>query len=425
MPVYAQVDAGVIGGVPFNHFILDNRAGGRGSYSEVISAPRRYTVGPVVEFRLRGPIGFEAGALYKRFGFDSASWTGIPIGPIIYVNSYTTGNSLEFPLLAKAHLRLVPGVNWFVSGGVSLRRLFGITETGQRISRPIVPQQGQVEVTNYQTSSPEGLSRRTSVGVTLGAGLEFRTGPLRLSPGVRLTRWDTERTSSMPATSRLAQTQTEVLVSVAYAGGRTDEAASLPCCIEVGLLAGVPLLPTYEVQLAQVTPAMFVDAPTRRFAAGALVEWRFHSRLSLEGSFLVRRFGYMETTIYPGFSYSESIAGHLWEVPLLFKWRAARIRSFTFVTGGGAAFRRVSNVDQVTHWAGMAPNVNPNPYITKDTPLGVALSGGVEFRAGAIRLRPELRYLRFERPMYVSSIAMGRQDSLHLLLGAAWITGRR
>ncbi|MCW5978685.1 MAG: PorT family protein [Bryobacteraceae bacterium] len=421
----AQTDVGIAGGIPLTDFILDNRGGGRTGFSMVTSAPRRYTVGPFVEFRVRGPISVEAGALYKRFGFDSASSGGIPAGPLFSANSFTTGNSLEFPILAKAHLRLFPKANAYVSAGPSIRRLFAITETGQRAERPLFPP-GADQVIEYRTGSPEGMNRRTSIGAAVGAGLAFRAGPLRISPGFRLTRWDTERTSSMPATSRLARTQAEALLSVAGVIGdeREPPPGRIPCCFEAGILAGAPLLRAYDVLLPQSEILTTIDAPTRRFAAGAFLDWRFHRQLSLEGSFLARRFGHAETTYFPGTTFRASLAGYSWEVPLLLKWRTARVRSATLVIGGGAALRRASSAGFLFTSGGTSSSADAS-FITSRSALGPAVSGGVEFRAGTLRLRPELRYVRFERPLYDFYTVTARQDSLHLLLGVSWAAVRR
>jgi len=213
----AQVDIGVSGGVPLTHFILDARSEGRSfprSSSRVTSSPRRYTLGPFFEVRPWNRLGIEAGVLYKRFGFDlwSEGFTvmgGVP-GPLITVNSTTTGNSVEFPVLAKVRVGLTPGGNLFLGAGPSVRRLFGIRERGERTVRTFLPPES-TETTVYETDSPERFNRRAWLGLAMAAGLEFRAGPLRLAPGIRITRWDT---SSAPAITRLAGTQAEVLLII-------------------------------------------------------------------------------------------------------------------------------------------------------------------------------------------------------------------
>jgi hypothetical protein len=190
--------------------------------------------------------------------------------------------------------------------------------------------------------------------------------------------------------------------------------------VEVGIVAGLSLLATNEVSLDQISPATTIDAPSRRYAAGAFIEWRFHPSLSVEGSFLVRRFGHADITVLPNGSFGESIAASAWEVPFLLKWRPVSIRTGRFVIGAGAAFRRVSNVDWVVHSPGAGPHRLDGSFLGDASPLGVAVSGGIEFRVQAVRLRPELRYLRFERPLYDWAAVKARQDSMHLVVAIGW-----
>jgi hypothetical protein len=369
-PLNGQVEVGVTGGVPLTPFILNTSSGNRVGFSQVTSAPRRYTVGPYLEFHVHGPVGIETGALYKRFGFDTVSTSSFPLGPTTErIVSATTGNSWEFPILAKVHLRFFSRLNGFLSAGPSIRRLTGVTEIGERTMLPTCPPPCAIQTVDYKTDSPVGMDRRTSVGAAFGAGFEFKIGTLRLDPGFRVTRWDSERTSSMAAASRLARTQAEVLLTVAHSvsGERETPPAHIPGCFEFGLLAAVP------------------------FAIGAVLDWRLQPRWSLEGSFLTRPF--RTSTPY------ESVSGYSWEVPLLLKWRAARIRSTNFVVGAGPAILRASNMTK---------------YFTASSAFGAAATGGIEVKAGRVRLRPEIRYDWFDRPLYDFYIVKGRQDSLFL-----------
>ncbi|HEX4592906.1 MAG TPA: hypothetical protein VH157_01460 [Bryobacteraceae bacterium] len=114
---------------------------------------------------------------------------------------------------------------------------------------------------------------------------------------------------------------------------------------------------------------------------GALLYWRFHDRLSLEASFVVRAFGHTDATVAPNISTtSESVSGYSWEVPLL-------------LISGSA--------------------------------IGATVSGGVELKAGQVRLRPELRYSWFERPLYDFCYVKPRQDSFTLIFAVSQITRRR
>ncbi len=415
-PLYAQIEAGVIGGVPFTHFILDQSAGSRTGSSRVTSAPRRYTLGPSIGVGLSGPFSLEASALYKRFGFDTVSTSAPLITSIVTVNSSTKGNSWEFPILAKLRLHFLPGMNAYLSAGPSIRHLSGIRERGVRTERTLVPAASTV-TTSFETSSPTTMNRRTSFGAVFGAGLDFRAGPLRLSPGIRLARWDTERTSNIPAASRLARTQAEAVLRLAYttADRPKPQPAKIPCCLEFGVLAGIPFLSTSEMR-PETLPSSALYAPAHRYTGGALLDWRFHSHLSLEGSFLLRRAGHTETDTFA--QYTTSLTAHSWEIPLLLKWKPVRIGPATVIIGGGPALRRVSHIDWVT--TSLAGSFHSDGSFLNRSALGAAASGGLEFKTGAMRLHPELRYTRFERPLYDFYYIRMRQDSLALLLGVNW-----
>jgi hypothetical protein len=245
------------------------------------------------------------------------------------------------------------------------------------------------------------MDRRTSVGAAFGAGFEFRIGTLRLDPSFRVTRWDSERTSSIGATSRLARTQAEVLLTVAQSvsGGREAPPARIPCCFEFGLLVGVPLLPASDVRSGGLEPNTTLQTPTPRYAVGALLDWRLDARWSLEASFLTRPFGHTEIFSFSNGVSKESVSGYSWEVPLLLKWRAAKIRSTNFVVGAGPPILRASNTSQ---------------YFTATSAVGAAVTGGIELKAGRVRLRPEIRYDWFNRPLYDFYVVKPRQDSLFL-----------
>lgn len=413
--LHAQVDAGAIGGVPLTPFILDTGATSRTGFSRVSSEPRRYTLGPFFEFHPWKHLGIEAGALYKRFGFDSVSSGGPPAGPVETVNATTTGNSLEFPVLAKIRLRFLPGINGFIGAGPSVRRLFGITQRGTRTVRTSFPPPQRTETTGYETDSPEGLNRRTSVGLALGAGIEFRGGPLRLAPGIRVTRWDTERTSNEPSASRLARTQAEVLLSIAYAGGPDASPIRMPGGWGFGLYAGIPLLSRSRTEPLLADPATSIETRGRGVAAGAFIDARLHRRLSVEAGFITGRFGHTERTRFVDSTAVDSLSGYSWEVPLLVKWRAARLRNTPLWIGAGPSLRRASHIDWTSGSDGSSFPLDGS-FLSRSA-LGFTVSGGLVRRAGKIDLRPELRYSRFERPLYDMYLVKGRRDSLHLILG--------
>ncbi len=86
------------------------------------------------------------------------------------------------------------------------------------------------------------------------------------------------------------------------------------------------------------------------------------------------------------------------------------------VVGGGPALRRVSNID----WIGQPSIGDPIRFggsLLSHSDAGFAVSGGLEAGSGAARVRAEVRYLRFEQPLYDLGYLRTRQDSLYVLVG--------
>jgi hypothetical protein len=57
--------------------------------------------------------------------------------------------------------------------------------------------------------------------------------------------------------------------------------------------------------------------------------------------------------------------------------------------------------------------------------LGVAVSGGLDFRARYARVRPEFRYTWFDRPLFDFGYLRTRQNSAHFVLAVAWARSGR
>jgi hypothetical protein len=101
------------------------------------------------------------------------------------------------------------------------------------------------------------------------------------------------------------------------------------------------------------------------------------------------------------------VSGYSWEVPLLLKWRAAKIRSARLVIGAGPALLLASNTTR---------------YFAASSAVGAAVTGGIELKAGRVRLRPEIRYDWFDRPLYDFYVVKGRQDSLFLTFAVSHVS---
>ncbi len=128
----------------------------------------RLAIGPVLELRLPFGLGIETGALYKRF--NQTGQTG-PRGLTVIDQG---AKSWEFPVLGKVRLPGV-GARPYFEGGFSYNRLTDIV-------KPF-----ETAITN-----PKDLLQAVNrPGFVMGAGIEVGSGKLRLQPGLRWTRYNT------------------------------------------------------------------------------------------------------------------------------------------------------------------------------------------------------------------------------------------
>lgn len=170
--------------------------------------------------------------------------------------------------------------------------------------------------------------------------------------------------------------------------------------LRLGLVGGAGLTPDYirtyfpggQIVLPDGTVLTFsevVRQPAGRTAIGGpLLEWSFHSNLSIEGNAIYRRL---------------RLAGVgptvTWQFPILLKYRFPPGQFGLFVEGG-PSLRTTGN-----------RNTNPSH-------IGVSAGAGLDWQAGAVRLSPTLRYTRWARD--VAWTVPSKPDQLELLLA---ITG--
>jgi outer membrane receptor protein involved in Fe transport len=129
------------------------------------SVSKRYVVGPALDIGLPLGFGVEVDALYQREGFQG-----------VFSNGYfgERANSWEFPLLLKYRLP-VPLVKPFAEVGYAPRVIDGSFATNF-----VSPPSTLISSEHFPDSQ----------GLVIGGGIQFATGRLRLSPGVRYTHWN-------------------------------------------------------------------------------------------------------------------------------------------------------------------------------------------------------------------------------------------
>lgn len=159
---------GVRGGVPFTDVVQTVQTGG-----SLSSATDNYVVGPTLGIRLPLGLSVAGDALFTRLSISrnsSGSTAGIS----------ASASSWEFPVLAR--LTLGGGVIApFVGAGVSVRHLSDFGNVGPFLTG---------------SSSNQSIPGSTGVGFVLGGGLQFKLGPLHVSPELRYTHWGSNQLSN-------------------------------------------------------------------------------------------------------------------------------------------------------------------------------------------------------------------------------------
>jgi len=151
VPGYSQLlSFGVRAGVPLSDAYSDANFGDGAESSHLNN---RYIVGPTAEIHFPLRLSFQADVLYCHSGYHTTG-SVLPGG--------ATVNDWQVPLLAKFDLSRGPATP-FIDGGLAYRHL----------SRNLNNPAGQVFV---------GVNNSNSAGITLGAGLQFKTPPHSSQP---------------------------------------------------------------------------------------------------------------------------------------------------------------------------------------------------------------------------------------------------
>lgn len=380
----AQVSVGVVGGVPLLPVMRSSGSSSRAGFSYTKAASRPYTIGASIDVPLYRPLAMESGVMFKRLGFDSVGQVGNAVTS--HLISATKGNTWEVPIMAKLRIWFPARVKGYIAGGPVIRHVTHLRETGTLtvIDRTVFP--NRTEITAINNDHPDNMARRTSIGASLATGIEFQTGPLLLAPGFRFTYWDTPRTGPAGSTPRFERKQADLQLLIAYAtrsGPRNR--VEVPGQFRAGILVGASILDGFEIPAYEAASTVNESTP---LAAGALIEWIFRPRLSIEASFLSRRAGYRKS--HP--NAQDLLRARVWEAPLLLHWQATRILHRPLVLGIGPAIRRVSDVS--------LSYIQPNQSLTAGgwgyrRVAGISMSAGLQLGSGRLRWRPELRYSHF------------------------------
>jgi len=172
--------------------------------------------------------------------------------------------------------------------------------------------------------------------------------------------------------------------------------------VSVGLKGGVPITDFFDA--ARGNQAAYASN-THRYLVGPTVQLNFPFRFSVEVDALYRRLGYDYNQFGgPGSPTITTTTANSWEFPVLGKWAIfpGPVRPFVDF---GANFRHIAGVDQIRRTASTVNVSVTAPEFHKDNDIGATFGGGIEFKAGWLRVTPEFRYTRWGSENFRDPIA--------------------
>jgi opacity protein-like surface antigen len=191
--------AGIKAGVPATDFF--STQSGRFPY---IADTRRWTLGPMFELRLPFGLGVELDVLYKKFDYRASF-----ANPGASIEVSGRGSAWEFPLVGKYRF---PGrvARPYVEAGLASRRVTGLKEITLRATPPTSPP------VSTSTETPAILANKATAGIALGGGIEVKALLLRVSPGIRYTRWGSRNFQDINGAIVSNENQLEFLVGISF-----------------------------------------------------------------------------------------------------------------------------------------------------------------------------------------------------------------
>jgi opacity protein-like surface antigen len=192
--------------------------------------------------------------------------------------------------------------------------------------------------------------------------------------------------------------------------------------VSVGAKAGAPL--TQAFQNDAFIPRFVYRFNTKRYTIGPTAEVSFPLGLRFEADVLYTRLDYDSTVMGVDTFTRSATKANSWQVPLLLKkdFSAARLSPYGDI---GFALRHVGGTSHIvnTVFPSRVFDLTTNPLeLVRDWTNGFVIGGGIEFRAGPLRLSPELRYTRWFRENFraPSGIFQSNLNEADVLLGLRW-----
>jgi opacity protein-like surface antigen len=198
---------GVKGGVPLTDFLSAAKSASPNGFVDYATHTNRYIVGLTGELHL--PLGFsvELDVLYRHLNYQSS--TQVAGVTTTTTSGATTGNTWEFPLLAKYRLG-TKVLHPYLDGGVAWDTLQGLTQT---IRSTVL---GAASSTTATSSNPSELQHNSTRGYVAGAGLDIKFLVIHIQPEIRYTRWGAQHFLDPAALLHSNQNQGEFLLGITF-----------------------------------------------------------------------------------------------------------------------------------------------------------------------------------------------------------------
>jgi hypothetical protein len=194
-------------GVPLTDFVSVAGSASPSGFLDYATHTNRYILGATGELRLPFGLGFELDVLYRHIDYQSTAQT-VGANPAT-TSAATTGNSWEFPLLAKYRFK-TKVLHPYVDGGAAWDTLQGLTETVKSVV------EGATNSTTSTSSTPSELQNSSTRGFVLGGGLDFKFLVIHIQPEVRFTRWGAKQFLNPSALLHSNQNQGEFLLGITF-----------------------------------------------------------------------------------------------------------------------------------------------------------------------------------------------------------------
>jgi opacity protein-like surface antigen len=166
--------------------------------------------------------------------------------------------------------------------------------------------------------------------------------------------------------------------------------------ISVGVKGGVPITDAFETFRGN---SASYATNTKRYLVGPTVQFNLPARFSIEVDALYKRLGYQYDQSLSNSTVSARTVANSWEFPVLVKFAILPGPVRPFVDAGGS-FRHISGIKQFRRTVNgvLSPvnvELNNATEFNKRNDVGFVFGGGVEFKAGFVRISPEFRYTRW------------------------------